>query len=53
MGPIVVICFGVSAVLAAIAAFYRPTNPAPVNLLSLAVAFLALGFTLQHLALPG
>ena len=47
-----VVCFAVSAILAALAAFYHPSNPTPVNLLSLAVAFLALGFLLQALV-PG
>lgn len=46
------ICMAVAAILAALAAFYRPPNPPPVNLLSLAVAFIALAFLLQTL-IPG
>jgi hypothetical protein len=49
MNPLFVICMSVSAILAALAAFYRPSNPAPpVNLLSLAVAFMALAFVLER-----
>jgi hypothetical protein len=44
-----VICMAVAAVLAAIAAFYRPPHPPPANLLSLAVAFMALAFVLDRM----
>lgn len=53
MSILVVICFAVATVLAAIAAFYAPPAPPRFNLLAGAVTFLALGFTLQHLVLPG
>jgi len=46
---LVVICFAVGAILATLAAFYNPPNPPPANLLSLAVAFVALGLLLQNL----
>ena len=49
MSIFVVICFAVSAILAAIAAFNRPSPP-PFNFLALAVAVLALGFLLQALS---
>ena len=42
----------IAAILAALAAFYSPPNPAPVHLLSLAVAFMALAWLLQSL-IPG
>ena len=51
MSVLVTVCFAVAVILAALAAFYRPPNPPQVNLLSLAVTFLALGFTLQRLFL--
>ena len=47
-----VVLMAVAAILAALAAFYRPANPAPVHLLSLAVAFMALAWVLQAV-LPG
>jgi hypothetical protein len=52
MSVLFVVCMAVSAILAALAAFYRPANPPQVNLLSLAVAFMALAFVLQTLV-PG
>lgn len=52
MGVLVVICFAVATVLAVIAAVYAPPAPPRFNLLAGAVAFIGLGFTLQHL-LPG
>lgn len=53
MSSLVVICYAVAAVLAFIAAVYAPPAPPRFNLLAGAVAFLALGRTLEHLALPG
>jgi hypothetical protein len=53
MNILVIVCFAVATILAGLAAFYRPPNPTPVNLLSLAVMFLALGFTLERWLLPG
>ena len=49
MSVLFVICMAVAAILATLAAFYRPANPPPANLLSLAVAFMALAFVLQQL----
>ena len=46
------LCMAIAAVLAALAAFYRPASPPPVSLLALAVAFMALAWLLQAL-LPG
>jgi hypothetical protein len=50
MSIFVVICFAVAAILAFLASFWSPPNPPSVNLLSLAVAFLALGFLLQSVS---
>jgi ABC-type polysaccharide/polyol phosphate export permease len=47
MGILVFVCFAVATILAALAAFYRRPQPLPVNLLAVALFFLALGFTLQ------
>lgn len=53
MSGLVVLCYAVAAVLAFTASVYTPPAPPRFNLLAGAVAFLALGRTLEHLALPG
>lgn len=47
MSILVLLCFAVATILAALAAFWRPATPPPVNLLAVVIFFLALGFTLQ------
>lgn len=47
MGVLVLLCFAAATLVAAGAAFWRPANPAPFNLLAVAVFFLALGFALM------
>jgi len=49
MSVLVVICFAVATVLAVLAAIYAPPAPPRFNLVAGALAFLCLGFTLQHL----
>jgi hypothetical protein len=49
MSIFVVICYAVAAILGFLAAFYNPPSPPPANLVSLAVAFIALGLLLQSL----
>ena len=53
MSIFAVICYAISAILAFLAAFWNPPNPPQVNLLSLAVGFLALAFLIQALPLGG
>ena len=50
MSALYVICMAIAAVLGFLAGAYRPATPPPVNLLGLAVGFLALAFVLQNLA---
>lgn len=49
MNVLYVVCMAVAAILAAIAALYRPNPAPPVNLTALAIAFIALAFVLQAL----
>ena len=49
MSVFYIICMAIAAILAALAAFYRPANPPPASLLPLSVAFMALAFVLQAL----
>jgi hypothetical protein len=53
MSVLILVCFAVATILATLAAFYAPPAPPRVSLLSLAVAFLALGFMLERWLLPG
>lgn len=43
-----VVCMAIACILAALAAFYRPANPPPANLVALAIAFMALAFVVQQ-----
>lgn len=47
MAILVVICFAVATILAALAAFWTPPSPPPVNLLAASIFFIALALTLQ------
>lgn len=47
MEILVLLCFAVATIVAAGAAFWRPAQPPPFNLLAVAIFFVALGLTLQ------
>lgn len=50
---IVFVCFGAATILAALAAFWKPSSPPPVNLLAAAIFFVALGLTVQSWGASG